>query len=139
MADDPNKPGATGITQAAHDAAVTAARAEGHTAGEAAGAKATNDKFTTIVSADGIKGNATRMAAAIDLAIKSPGMSADDVTAFVSTNVAATAATPTQPVAALANRVATDPLAGSDQPDAAKAAVEAKAGWDKAFGRTNAN
>lgn len=92
--DNENQPApAAGISQATHDAAVKTARNEG----EAAGVKATTDKFAAVVSADGIKGNAGRMAAAIDLAIKSPGMSADDVTAFVVANVADAPKTATLP------------------------------------------
>lgn len=134
MSDDPNKPGAqaSGIPQATHDAAVATARQEG----EAAGSKAVNDKFSAIVSAEGIKGNASRMGAAIDLAIKSPGMSAEDVTAFVTANVAAEApkaAAPAASSASLANRIAADPLAVVGQADPAKA----EAGWGKAVAQAN--
>lgn len=138
MEGDPNKSGATnasGVSQADHSVAVAAARQEG----EAAGARATNERFSAIIAAEGIAGNAGRMAAAIDLAIKSPGMSALDVTAFVATNVAPTApnaAAPATPVAALANRLAAntaDPLAGADQPDAARV----RAGWGKAVAQAN--
>lgn len=135
MSDDPNKPGAqnaSGITQATHDAAVVAARTDG----QAAGVKATTDKFSAIVSAEGIKGNASRMAAAIDLAIKSPGMSADDVTGFVTANVAAEApkaAAPAAPAASLANRTSTDPLAVIGQ----SAPAQAEAGWGKAVAQAN--
>ncbi len=138
MVDTPKEPGANAgtITQANHDSAVSAARAEG----EAAGAKASNDRFAAVISAEGVAGNATRMSAAIDLAIKSPGMSATDITTFVSANVAAAPApAPAQSPASLAARgaaAATDPLAGSDQP---AAAANAKAGWDSAFGKTNAH
>lgn len=120
-----------GITQAEHDRAVSAARSEG----EASGVKIATDRFAAIVSADGIKGNAGRMAAAIDLATRSPGMAAEDVVAFVTANVAgaASAASP----ASLASRLSagTDPLAASDQPDGAVAAK----GWDNAFRRTPAH
>lgn len=74
-----------GISQAEHDAAVATARSDG----EQAGAKAAGDRFAAILGAEGIRGDAGRMVAAIDLAIKSPGMSAEDVTAFVVDNVAA--------------------------------------------------
>lgn len=122
MSGDP-KPGATasGISQADHDAAVASARSEG----EAAGAKAANDRVTAIVSADGIKGDGARMTAALDLAAKSPGMSAEDVAGFVTANVSAKAPA-TAPVASLASRVKAtkddegDALGASDQP-AAKA------------------
>ncbi len=120
-----------GITQAEYDKAVAAA----HSAGEAAGAKAATDRFAAIVSADGIKGSATRMSAAIDLAVRSPGMSTEDVAAFISANVAETtkAASP----ASLASRLSagSDPLAASDQPDG----VVAASGWASAFKRTAAH
>lgn len=135
MSDESNKPGAqnaSGVSQADHTAAVATARQEG----EAAGAKAVNDKFSAIVSAEGIKGNATRMGAAIDLAIKSPGMSAEDVTAFVTANVAAE--TPKGgSSASLASRLSAggdDALGAADQPDPAKA----QAGWGKAVASANA-
>lgn len=76
-----------GISQADHDAAVAAARSEG----EKAGASAAVDRFAAILGGEGIRGDAGRMAAALDLAVKSPGMSAEDVTTFVTANVAAAA------------------------------------------------
>lgn len=76
------------ITKADHDAAVKTARAEG----EAAGAKAATERLSAVLAADGIKGDGARMAAALDLAVKAPGMSADDVAGFVTANVAAPAA-----------------------------------------------
>lgn len=74
-----------GIPKATHDAAVASARAEG----EAAGANAERTRLTSILSNEKIKGNAARMSAAFDLAAKAPAMSADDVVAFVDSNVAA--------------------------------------------------
>lgn len=68
------------------------------------GAQAATDRLMTIFNAEGIKGDAGRMGAAIDLAAKAPAMSADDVVAFVATHVAAStsagasaAAPPQQP------------------------------------------
>lgn len=78
-----------GIPKADHDAAVKAARAEGRAEGEASASKAATDRLVAALSADGVKGDAARMTAALDLAQKSPGMSGDDVAAFVSANVAA--------------------------------------------------
>ncbi|WP_223478741.1 hypothetical protein [Oricola indica] len=69
-----------GVPQADHDAAVATARQEGAT-------EATT-RLTTILGAEGIKGDAGRMTAALDLAVKSPAMSAEDVTSFVTANVA---------------------------------------------------
>lgn len=68
-----------GILQADHDRAVAAARTEG--------AQAAATRLAGILDADGIKGDPARMAAALDLAIKSPGMSAEDVAGFVTANV----------------------------------------------------
>ncbi|TIV18903.1 MAG: S49 family peptidase [Mesorhizobium sp.] len=77
-----------GIAKADHDAAVKAARAEGRAEGEAAGAKTVTDRLVSALSAEGVKGDAARMSAALDLARKSPGMSGEGVAAFVSANVA---------------------------------------------------
>lgn len=74
----------TGISQAEHDAAVKAAT----DAGEAK-AKAREDRLLSALGTDGVKGDAVRMAAALDLAVKSPSMSGEDVAAFVVANVAA--------------------------------------------------
>lgn len=78
-----DKPNA-GISQADHDAAVNTARVEG----EATGAKAATDRLVAALGADGVKGDAARMSAALELAQKSPGMSGEDVAAFVAGNVA---------------------------------------------------
>lgn len=72
-----------GVPKADHDAAVNAAKAEGETVG----ASAERARFAAILGHEKVKGNAARMSAAIDLAVKAPGMSADDVAAFVTANV----------------------------------------------------
>jgi len=72
-----------GISQADHDAAVAAAEGKGHAAGTTAAA----ERFSAALCADGIKGDGVRMSAALDLATKSPAMSAADVSAFVLANV----------------------------------------------------
>jgi len=110
----------TGMSQAEHDAAVKAARTEG----EATGAKAATDRFVAIVGADGVKGNAQRLAAAMDLAAKSPAMSADDVVAFVSANVAAGDAAAADPKAYEAGRQAAAGLAQPVQPARKKASID---------------
>jgi hypothetical protein len=79
-----DKPDA-GIPQADHDAAVKAARVEG----EATGSKAATDRLVAALGAEGVKGDAARMSAALELAQKSPGMSGEEIAAFVSANVAA--------------------------------------------------
>ena len=77
-----------GITdQAIADAAkeaVAAARAEG----KAEGAKETHEKISAALGAEGVKGDGKRMSAALDLIAKSPGMSGEDVAAFVTGNIA---------------------------------------------------
>lgn len=77
-----------GIPQAEHDAAVKAARAEG----EAAGTKAATDRLVAALCAEGVKGDAVRMEAALDLAQKSPGMTGEDVAAHVVAYVGGAAA-----------------------------------------------
>jgi signal peptide peptidase SppA len=74
-----------GIPKADHDNAVKAARSEG----EVVGTKAATDRLVAALGAEGIKGDASRMAAALDLAVKSPGMSGEDVAGFVAANVGA--------------------------------------------------
>jgi hypothetical protein len=87
MADKDTAPGAatTGISEADHKAAVTKAETDG----KAAGRKEATERVTTILAADGIKGDGTRMSAALDLATKSPDMAAEDVVGYVTANVTA--------------------------------------------------
>lgn len=65
------------------------ARAEARAEGISAGASAERERVAAIIGAEGISGEGPRMAAALDLASRAPGMSADEVVAFVTTNVAA--------------------------------------------------
>ncbi|MUO27442.1 MULTISPECIES: hypothetical protein [Rhizobium/Agrobacterium group] len=74
----PGAASATGVT-----AAVAAA-----VQGGVDGAQAAVDRINAILSADGIKGDGTRMSAALELASAAPGMTADQVVAFVTGNVA---------------------------------------------------
>lgn len=73
-----------GIPKAEHDTAVKVAETKGFEAG----IKAANERIAAALGAEGVKGDATRMAAALDLAMKSPSMSGEDIAAFVTTNVA---------------------------------------------------
>ena len=75
----------SGISKADHEAALTAVRAEG----KAEGAKEATDRINAALGAEGVKGDAGRMAAALDLAVSSPTMSGDAIAAFVLANVAA--------------------------------------------------
>ena len=82
MSDKTGAPAAdAGISQADHQAAVTAA--------EQRGAATATARLAGILGAEGVKGDAARMSAALDLAVKAPAMAAADVTAFVKDNVAA--------------------------------------------------
>lgn len=90
MSETTGKPAATtaGISQADHDSAVATARSEGHEAG----VTEASARLGGVLGADGIKGDGGRMAAALDLALKSPNMAAADVSGYVTANVAATVA-----------------------------------------------
>ena len=112
------------ISQADHDAAVKAAEAKGDAAGEARGTKAATDRLSTALGAEGVKGDAGRMAAALDLATKSPAMAGADVAAFVVANVTASkpAAGAVDPKAYEQQRLADAGMAqpGGGKPDAGK-------------------
>lgn len=115
-------PNSAGISQAAHDAAVAAARADGRADGE----NAATTRLNAALGADGVKGDAGRMSAALDLAVKSPAMAGADVAAFVVANVAASTASTTA-AAYSAQRVEAASLAqpGAIAP-AKKATVDVK-------------
>jgi hypothetical protein len=80
-------PGAvtTGIAEADHKAAVSKAEADG----KATGRKEASDRMAAILGADGVKGDGSRMSAALDLATQSPDMAAEAVVSFVTANVSA--------------------------------------------------
>lgn len=78
-----------GIPEADHVAAVAKATADG----KALGATEERTRFAAIANADGVKGDGKRISAAIDLAIKSPGMAAADVVSFVAGNIDGTPST----------------------------------------------
>lgn len=69
-----------GISKTEHDAAVKSA--------EQRGAQVATARLVAVLGAEKIKGDSARMAAAMDLAVKAPGMSAEDVIGFVTANVA---------------------------------------------------
>ncbi|MER9937426.1 S49 family peptidase [Mesorhizobium sp. M0088] len=109
-----------GIPKATHDAAVKQARTEGKAEGVAegtkAGAEAERTRLSAIISADGIKGNAGRLSAALELATESPEMAAEKVVAFAAKNIAEQG-----PSASLADRSKQpDSLARSGNQPAAK-------------------
>ena len=124
---DQNTPGVVpnaGISPEAHEAAIAKAGADA--------TAAANERMAAVMGADGVKGDGKRMAAALDLAIKSPGMSAGDVAAFVAGNVGNTkpdAATYEQ------ERLAAAGLTETSKNSSAGKAEKAKAGWAKAFSR----
>lgn len=111
-----------GISQAEHDAAVKAATETGR----AEGAKAASDRLSAALGADGVKGDAGRMSAALELATKSPGMSGEDVAAFVSANVAASVAKGSEAAGYEAGRLAAAPHArpSGDKPGSKKATID---------------
>lgn len=111
-----------GIPKAEHDAAVKAARAEG----EAVGSKAATDRLVAALGAEGVKGDAVRMSAALDLAQKSPGMSGEDVAAHVSAYVGSTPAG-AEASAYEAGRLAAAGLAQPSPPRSAKTAINTSA------------
>ena len=74
-----------GISKAEHEAAVNSAEQRGREAG----AKEATDRLIAALGAEGVKGDAARMAAALDLAQKSPSMSGADISSFVIANVGA--------------------------------------------------
>ncbi|PBC02690.1 S49 family peptidase [Mesorhizobium sp. WSM3860] len=105
-----------GIPKADHDAAVAAAETKGH----ATGVSAENKRLTTALGAEGVKGDGTRMAAALDLATKSPAMTGEDVAAFVVANVAVSKPAGAHAEAYEKSRLA---AAGLAQPGAGKSAA----------------
>lgn len=56
------------------------------------GGKAATDRLSAALGAEGVRGNAARMAAALNLAIQSPSMSPPDIAAFVVAHIGAPAA-----------------------------------------------
>lgn len=112
-----------GISQAEHDTAVKAAA----DTGRAEGAKAATDRLSAALGAEGVKGDAGRMSAALDLAIKSPGMSGEDVAVFVATNVAASGGKGHEAAGYEAGRLAAAPHArpSGDKPGSKKATLDA--------------
>ncbi|SMD18164.1 S49 family peptidase [Rhizobium sp. RU36D] len=103
-----------GISKAEHDAAVKAAT----DTGRAEGAKLATDRLCAALSAEGIKGDSARMSAALDLAVKSPSMSGEDVAAFVAGNVASAQPSQAAPASYEASRMAGAGLAapGAEKP-----------------------
>lgn len=116
----------TGISQAQHDAALASARSSA----KAEGVAEANARLGAIFATEGVKGSAARMQAAADLAIKAPGMSAEDVAAFVTGSVPAAAKSD-----ALSEREHPANALGGNPPASADAV---KSGWSKATARINA-
>ncbi|ATN32899.1 hypothetical protein ACO34A_03670 [Rhizobium sp. ACO-34A] len=79
------------VAGAAQAAAVTIAAAAAASGGSD-GFKTAMDRMNAVLGADGIKGDAKRMSAALDLANASPDMAAEAVVAFVTANVPASTA-----------------------------------------------
>lgn len=126
------------ISQADHEAAVSAAETRGREAGMAAQL----DRISGALAAEGVNGDGARMSAALDLARRSPSMSGADVAAFVTANVAETprAAAPAMAAdtpAAHDARVAAAALAQPNPPPV-PATAQQQAGWAKAAAAANA-
>lgn len=112
-----------GISKAEHESAVKAAADQGR----AEGAQAATDRLSAALGADGVKGDAGRMAAALDLAVKSPAMSGEDVAAFVVGNVASAQAAAAAPAASYeAGRMAGAGLAAPGGDSAPKSGLSAR-------------
>jgi hypothetical protein len=93
------------------DQEAIAAAAASHSEGVEKGRNMERGRISAIISADGVKGNAVVMEAAIDLAVKSPGMSAEDIVSFATAHVHSV---PTQKTdMSLSSRITPDPLAGA--------------------------
>jgi hypothetical protein len=119
-----------GVPQADHEAAVATARRDGH----AAGAAEATTRLAAILGAEGIKGDAARMDAALDLAVKSPGMKAEEVTGFITANVPASKPAGTDAAAYEAER-----LAGLAKPQGQqKKAGDGKTNWSDFRGKRKA-
>ncbi len=90
MSANQTAPGSAAAAVAGTLAAVAAAASGG-----ADGFKTAMDRMNAVLGAEGIKGDANRMSAALELANASPDMAAEAVVAFVTANVpAASASTP---------------------------------------------
>lgn len=109
---------------AEHQAALTAAVATARADGVTEGGKAAHDRMAAILADDKVKG---REAMAMDLALKSPAMKAEDVVAFVAKLPAAGA------VPSIAERA----QGHGDLGLPAGKPADARAAWAKVTERTN--
>ncbi|MDI7924589.1 hypothetical protein [Ferirhizobium litorale] len=120
--------GAAAVADVVATAVATATPGGSH----ADGYKAASERLGAIMSADGIKGDGKRMAAALELAQQSPGMTAEAITAFVTTNVAASAATTPAPQGGQASGYEQQRLAAANLAQPSPAGADAsKAGIDR--------
>lgn len=99
----------TGITQGQLDQAVAQATSDG----QAAGAEAERTRISTVLSAERIASDAVLRVAAVDLAIKSPSMSAEDIVAFVAANVTASSDDPEEDASLKNRQTDADPIGSS--------------------------
>lgn len=118
------------VDLAAHEQAVTEA--------QTSGTKAATDRFSAILSAEGVSGDAGRMKAAVDLATKSPGMSADEVVAFVTANVPeAKAQSEGDGMPSVEERQRGSAEFGADADGKSGSGPDAAASWSKVVSKTN--
>lgn len=87
------------VAGAVETATATIAAVAAAASGGSDGFNMAMERMNAILGADGIKGDAKRMTAALELANASPDMSADAVVAFVTANVPATVAQDSQQAA----------------------------------------
>lgn len=123
MGDQNSAPAAenAGITQAELAAAV----AEATTTGQTAGASGERDRLMTILSAEGISGNPSRMSHALELAAEAPELSAEKVIAMTTKHVSAEA-TPAADASLASRQSDQDPIGAA----AGSPAATAKTGMD---------
>lgn len=97
-----DSPTLNGLSLGGSSQAVNAAKIRGRAEGE----KAVTQRMTAALEAAGVKGDAGRMSAALDLAVSSPAMAGADVAAFVVANVAASTGTSGRAASYASTRVA---------------------------------
>ena len=101
----------SGATNAPTAPEMGASIPESHSDGIEKGRSMERRRSAAIVSADGVKGNAAVMGAALDLAVKSPDMSAEDIDSFATAHVHSA---PTHDAGmSLSSRITPDTLAGA--------------------------
>lgn len=129
---DPNENAPTaGITQQAHDAAVSAARAEGTTAG----ATAERERIASIMGHEAAKGR-QKQALAIALDAEFAGLSADAVGKLLASSPVEGSA-PQSQTPTISERANAEAEIGATSEDRVGASEKVKSGWSAAIGDAN--